>query len=43
MKVLIFVLLAAVGLAYGMYEQGKHLARLGRMARNVAQTQGEQS
>lgn len=43
MKVLIFVVLAAVGIAYGMYEQGQHVARLGRMARNFEQTQGEQS
>lgn len=35
MKVLILVVLAAVGIAYGMYEQGQHVARLGRMARNV--------
>ena len=42
MNVLIFVVLAAVGIAYGLYEQHKHQARLGRMARNVSQTQGEQ-
>ena len=43
MKTLILMVLVGAAIAYGGYEQARELMRLGRMAREVAQTQGEES